>query len=291
MRRALLPAALLLVPHAAFAEFPERLSVMAMEDYAGARTESYEGEDYVASGWKQVALELGSTLSNKPGMPARTLGPAGFHVGLTTTFAHLPGRWVDSAYPDGWELMDPDEEAMPLLVVPTVNVRKGLPASLELGANFGWLGATETGVIGGYGRWGLIEGYKNLPDVSVQAGYAVYVGNDEFELGAMDMSMTLGYTLPFGPVEGIHTARFSPFVNLGLTRVHASPRVDLTDSRLDGRLADLTGFEGETFDETMAPFTFALGFEVQSGQFTFDLSSGYAVGGALTFNLGLGFSY
>lgn len=290
MRRAL-PFALWLLPSIAQAEVPERLSVWAMEDYGGSRTEAYEGEDYVAAGWKQVALELGTTLSNKPTAPARTLGPAGFHVGLTTTFAHLPGRWVDSAYPDGWELMDPDEAAMPLLVVPTLNIRKGLPASMEVGANFGWLGGTETGVLGGYGRIAFLEGHKRLPDVSAQVGYAAYIGNDEFELGALDMSLNIGYSLPFGPVEGIHTARFSPFVNLGLTRVHAAPRVDLTDSRLDGRLAELTGFEGEGFDETMAPFTFALGFEVQSGQFCFDLSGGYAVGGSVTANLGLGFNY
>ncbi len=291
MRRALASLALFVLPTAGHAAFPDRLSLWAMDDDDGASTEVIEGDDYVAAGWKQVALELGTTLSNKPTAPARTLGAAGFHVGLTTTFAHLPGRWADSANPDGWKLMDPDEEAMPLLVVPTVQVRKGLPASLEVGANFGWLGGTESAVVGGYGRIGLIEGHRTLPDVSIQAGYAAFVGNDEFELGALDMSMNLGYSLPFGPIEGINTAKFSPFVNLGLTRVHAAPRVDLAGSRLEGRLLELTGFEGEGFDETLAPFTFALGFEVQSGDFAFDFSSGYAVGGSVTFNLGLGFTY
>ena len=282
---------LLAAPQTALAAFPERLSVLAMEDFDGARTESFEGDDYVAAGWKQVVLELGSTVSNKPVAPARTLGPAGFHVDVGTTFAHLPGRWLDGSTPDGWELMDPDEEAPALLYVPTVHVRKGLPASLEVGANFGWLGSTETGIVGGYGRIGLLEGYPKFPDVSLQAGYSAYIGNDEFELGAMDFLANIGYTLPFGPVEGIHTARFSPFVSFGLTRIHATPRVDLTDTRLDGRLIELTGFEGDNFDETLAPFTFAGGFEVQSGTFTFLLSSGYAVGGAVTFNLATGFTY
>lgn len=291
MRRALALAPLLLASAPALAAFPERLSVLAMDDFDGARTEAIDGEDYVAAGWKEVVLELGTTLSNKPVAPARTLGPAGFHVDLGTTFAHLPGRWLDGSTPDGWELMDPDEDAPPLLYIPTIHVRKGLPASLEVGANFGWLGSSETGVVGGYGRVGLLEGYRKFPDVSLQAGYSAYIGNDEFELGAMDFSCNIGYTLPFGPIDGIHTAKFSPFVNFGLTRVHAAPRVDLTDTRLDGRLLELTGFEGDTFDETLAPFTFAGGFELQPGNFTFLLSSGYAVGGSVTFNLGLGFTY
>jgi hypothetical protein len=291
MRRVLALVPLLAVSNVARAAFPERLSILAMEDFGGARTEAFEGDDYVAAGWKEVALELGTTLSNKPVAPARTLGPAGFHVDLGTTFAHLPGRWLDGSTPDGWELMDPDEEAAPLLYVPTVHIRKGLPASLEVGANFGWLGSTETGVVGGYGRIGLLEGYPKFPDVSLQAGYSAYMGNDEFELGAMDFSANIGYSLPFGPVQGIHTARFSPFVNFGLTRIHAAPRVDLSDTRLDGRLTELTGFEAETFDEAMAPFTFAGGFEVQSGTFSFLLSSGYAIGGSVTFNLGVGFTY
>jgi hypothetical protein len=291
MRRVPALVLLLAAPQLAHAAFPERLSVLAMEDFGGARTEAFEGDDYVAAGWKEVVLELGTALSNKPVAPARTLGPAGFHVDLGTTFAHLPGRWLDGSTPDGWELMDPDEDAPSLLYIPTVHVRKGLPASLEVGANFGWIGGSDTGVVGGYGRVGLVEGYPKFPDISLQAGYSAYIGNDEFELGAMDFSTNIGYTLPFGPVEGIHTAKFSPFVSFGLTRIHAAPRLDLSDTRLDGRLVELTGFEGDTFDESMAPFTFAGGFEVQSGTFTFLLSSGYAVGGSVTFNLGLGFTY
>lgn len=298
MRRVLVPVLFLAMPTVANAASPNRLSVWAMQDFAGARTEAGGGEDYVAEGWGSVVMELGSTIANKPVAPARTLGAAGFHVGLDTTFAYLPSRSVDSDYPDGWELMSSDEDPMPLLFVPTVSVRKGLPASFEVGANFGWIGMSETAVVGGYGRLGLIEGYKILPDLSIRAGYSAYVGNDEFEVGAMDFATTIGYSLPFGPVQGIHTAKFSPYVNLGLTRIHGAPRVNLAGSRLEGRITELTGFEGSTadpdapqFNASYAPFTAALGFEVQSGQFTFDLASAYAVGGALNFNLGLGFTY
>lgn len=294
MRRVLVPALALALPSVAFAASPNRLSVWAMDDYAGARTEAAGGDDYVATGWSEVVLELGSTISNKPTAPARTLGAAGFHVGLSNTFAYLPGRSTDSQNPDGWELMAADEDPMPLLWVPTLQIRKGLPASFEVGGNFGWIGLSETAVIGGYGRLGLVEGYKILPDISIQAGYSAYVGNDEFELGAMDLSTTIGYSLPFGPVPGIHTAKFSPFVNLGLTRVHGAPRVDLTGSRLEDRVTELTGFEGGTtadFNATYAPFTFGGGFEVQSAEFTFDLTAGYAIGGAVTGNVGFGFTY
>ncbi len=282
---------LLALPAPALAAFPERISILAMDDYAGSSTESIAGDDYVAQGYKQVVLELGSTLANKPLAPARTLGVSGFHVGVANSLSFIQTGSIDGTNPAGWDLADPDEDPMVVLFVPQVQVRKGLPASLEVGANFGWLGLTETGVVGVYGRWGLVEGYRFLPDMNLQVGYAGYVGNDELEMGVLDIGANIGYTLPFGPVAGINLSRFSPFLSLGVNRIHAAPRADLSGSGLDGRVTELTGFEGEGFDPDYAPFAFGGGIELESGDFTLGVSAAYATSGAPTVNTAIGFTY
>ena len=266
-----------------------------MDDFAGANTEVASGDDYVATGWSQVVLELGSTIANKPAGPSRTLGVSGFHVGLSNTLGFIRTGSIDGINPTGWDLVDPDEDPLPVLFVPQLQVRKGLPASLEIGANLGWIGMSETASLGAYGRWGLVEGYRYLPDVSIQLGYAGYVGNDEMELGVLDFSTNIGYTLPFGPVAGINVSKFSPFVSLGFQRIHAAPRSDLSTTGLGERVTELSGFEDPdqavAFNATYAPFSFSGGFEIQSGDFTLDLSGGWAVGGAPSVNTGFGFTY
>lgn len=295
MRRILPAVAVLCVASPARAAFPERVSILAMDDFAGANTEVVSGDDYVAAGFSQVALELGTTIANKPVGPARTLGVSGFHVGISNTLGFIRTGSIDSINPAGWDLVDPDEDPLPVLFVPQLQVRKGLPASLEVGANVGWIGMSETASLGAYGRWGIVEGYRFLPDLSIQLGYAGYVGNDELELGVLDFSTNIGYTLPFGPIAGINVSKFSPFVSLGFQRIHAAPRVDLADTGLNERITEVTGFEDPqqkvVFNPTYAPFALAGGFEIQSGDFTLDLSGGWAVGGAATVNTGFGFTY
>lgn len=291
------PVVLVLLTAAApaWGAYPERVSILAMDEFAGANTEVATGDDYVTAGFAQVALELGTTIANKPAGPARTLGVSGFHVGLSNTLGFIHTGSIDTINPSGWDLVDPDEDPLPILFVPQLQVRKGLPASLEVGANVGWIGMSETATLGAYGRWGIVEGYRFLPDLSIQLGYAGYVGNDELELGVLDFSTNLGYTLPFGPIAGINVSKFSPFVSLGFQRIHAAPRTDLSATGLDGRIVELTGFDDPAqtakFNPAYAPFALAGGFEIQSGDFTLDLSGGFAVGGVASINTGFGFTY
>lgn len=226
-------------------------------------------------------------------MPGETLGVNGFHVGLGSTFAFVRTSSRDGTNPGGWQLVDPDEQPSPLIFVPQMQLRKGLPLSLEVGANFGWVGMSDTAVVGAFGRWGLIEGYKPLPDLSIQVGYAGYVGNDELELGVLDMGATLGYTLPFGPLDGIHTASFSPFVGLGLLRVHGAPRADLSGTGLDGRITEVSGFEDDPllYDEKLAPLQIAGGFRILNGSFDATVSGAYCPGLLPSVNLAFGFTW
>jgi hypothetical protein len=284
---------MLLLAAAALAAFPEDVSLLAMEDYGGQSTTTTAGEDYVVTGYHTLVRELGGTIANPMGLPGETLGINGFYLGVTNSFAFIRTGTLDGVNPTGWDLADPDEHPPGYFFLPGIQVRKGLPLSLELGANFTWIGATRTVAMGGYGRWAPIEGYRRVPDVAIQIGYSGYIGNDELELGVMDTSLTVGYTVPFGVTEGIHQATFSPFVSFGQERIHAAPRVDLTGSRLDGRITEVSGFksDGEFFDKPFAPYRIGGGFRIVNGEYTGTFSASYPLGAAATVNLAFGFTY
>jgi hypothetical protein len=281
----------------------QEISLLAMDDYGGSSTvsASNSGADYVASGYREMVKELGVSIANKPMAPGKTLGIYGFSFGIANTFAFIRTGTIDSVNPTGWDLADPDEDPDPFLFIPWLQMRKGLPFSLEVGANFGWIGMSDTAVFGGYGRWAILEGYRQFPDLTVQVGYSGYVGNDELELGVLDMSATFGYSLPFGPTAGIHQSVFSPYVSVGLNRIHAAPRVDLSHTQLTGRVTEITGFAGDKnavgedatveYDATLAPFTIGGGFRVLSGSFTATFAGTYSPGLIATANVGFGFVY
>lgn len=279
---------------AAQAGYPEDLSLVAMDDFKGVSTVEITSNDYVASGYETMVKELGVAIANKPNAPAETLGIYGFHVGVGNTFAFIRTGYTDGIHPSGWDLADPDEEPPGYLFIPQIHLRKGLPFSLEVGANVGWIGLSRTGTLGAYGRWGLLEGYRQIPDLTIQVGWAGYVGNDELELGVLDMSATLGYSLPFGQTAGIHQAVFSPFVTIGLNRIHAQPQADLSDTLLEGRVGEVSGFSDagtEVYDKSFAPLTIAGGFRILNGDFSATFTGGYSPELIATANLAFGFVY
>jgi hypothetical protein len=287
---------LLLVAAAAVAA-PQDVSILEMDDYDGASTylpdTTTEGSDYVVTGYQTMVKELGTSIANKPMAPGESLGVNGFQVGIANTFSFIRTGSTDGTHPTGWDLADKEEDPDPFLFIPWLQVRKGLPASLEIGANAGWIGMTNTGVLGVYGRWSVVEGYRRIPDLALQVGYAGYVGNDELELGVMDMSATLGYSLPFGVTEGIHQAVFSPYVGIGVNRIHAAPRADLSRTDLAGRITEVSGFKSDTdaFVEGFAPLQIDGGFRIVNGDFAATIAATYSPSLIASVSVGFGFVY
>lgn len=283
---------MLLLTAVAWAAFPEDVSILAMEDYGGQSTTTTGEDDYVVAGYTTLVKELAATISNPMMSPAETLGVNGFYVGISNSFSFVRTGTIDGVHPTGWDLADPDEDPASYYFVPSVQVRKGLPASLEVGANFSWLGFSRTGAMGGYARWAPFEGYRRFPDVAFQVGYAGYIGNDELEVGVLDLNATIGYTVPFGVTEGIHQATFSPFLSVGQDRIHAAPRVDLTGSRLEGRVTEISGFKtDEGFDASLAPIRIGGGFRIVNGDYTATFAASYPFGSVPTLNMALGVTY
>lgn len=281
----LLTAALLTGNAQAF--FPDDVSLTSMSEWNGNPVTDVT---VTSEAYREIVRELGSAVANKPGGPVETLGVNGFGVGLDSTFSFISSDGEGND-PSSWERAHQDGTPSRMMWVPRLVVQKGLPISMEIGASAGYVGFSRQTLMAGWGRWGLLEGYRKAPDLSLQVGYAGYIGNEELELGVMDLSFNIGYGLPFGTIAGIKETRFQPFLGVGRLYVHAAPRIDLEEQEALG-VAAVSAFKGsEYFDEEFRLLQVQGGFQLTKGAFQFHSAMAYTVGTLASVNLGLGFVY
>lgn len=270
----------------ATAAWPDDVTLSELGTWNGTPVD----ESVIQSAYHQVMHELGVAISNKPVAPAETLGINGFDLGFGTTLAFIDTSG-SSSDPSAWARVHGEGDPSSVMAIPWIQARKGLPLSLELGGNVGYIGLSHQTVFGGYGRWGLLEGYHPIPDITMQIGYSGYVGNDELELGVMDTLFTVGYTLPFGTLVGINQAQFSPYLGGGVLAVHAAPLLD-EDTLEEYQIAEVSGFQGSTnYDPEFRHPVFHGGFRILSRDFQFRLSASFAPSAITCLNAGLGFVY
>jgi hypothetical protein len=282
----LLAVALLLTSTDARAFFPDDISLSSMAVYQDQSVDA----DVIGAAYKELVLEMGSSLANKPGAPVETLGINGFGLGFDSTFSfiHADGEVNE---PSAWERAHVDGTPSNLMWVPRIVLQKGLPLSAEIGASVGYISFSRQTVVSGWGRFGLLEGYRKAPDINLQFGYAGYIGNEELELGVMDFSFNIGYGLPFGVIVGINETKFQPFAGVGRLYIHSAPRLS-EEEQTELGVGPLSGFKkGEGFDEELRPLQVQGGFQLTKGNFQFHSAVAYSIGTLASVNLGLGFDY
>ncbi len=211
-----------LLPTTASATWPEDVVLTAMTEHEGVFVAD---SAVLTDAYRQLVMELGTMVANKPSHPAETLGIHGFMVDAGTTVMMTEGiDRKDEVSP--WDRAHGDEDAAAYHVLPTFSMAKGLPLSTEVGMTAGWIGGSNQGLLSGYGRVAVFEGYRPLPDISLQLGYAGYVGNDQLDVSTLDLGVTLGTTAPVGHLPGVNTGQISPWANFTTMRVSANPTLD-----------------------------------------------------------------
>ncbi len=238
---------------------------------------SFEGENFAnvaanREAYEQVVRELAAVVANKPSAPGTT-GIAGFDVALTSNVGIIDANGDDKSEPAAWERTHADADPAHVLWVPGISVRKGLPMSLEVGTNLG---------------------YVAFPDFTVQVGYAGYLGNDELELGVMDTSFTLGYDLPFGRGQKYKTSSFTPWVSAGFLRVNAAPLLS-NEQQQELGVRPVSAFKGkDSYVEGFAPATISAGARLRSGDVQMLLSQSVVTTqgrATATMHVGIGYIY
>jgi len=240
--------------------------------------------------YSEVVRELGASISNPMVLGADTLGIYGFEFGVTATVGFISTTGTNLE-PSSWERVHPEGSPGAVLVIPRLYVRKGLPASIEVGGSLGPVVGSSPSVAGAYVRAAPLEGYSNMPDLVLQAGYSGYVGHDHLELGTMDLSGTIGYTMPFGRVVGVNSASVSPWVGAGLIRVHAQPNMEVDDALALG-LSSVSGFaSAASYDPQYKYWNMFGGLRIASGDVIFNVAVNWSPDQLVTLTTGMGLNY
>lgn len=272
------------------AAWPEDVNLAGMVDQGGVVVvdKALLAEDYAT-----VIRQLGASVGNRVTMPAGTLGATGFEISLDSTMSFLDARGDDDD-PSPWHRVSTTESPSAQMFQPGIMIRKGLPLSLEVGFGGRWVGMSRQGVLTGFVRAGLVEGYKPWPDISLHMGGSGYIGNDQLELGVFDVGLTLGTTAPLGPSGGARIARLSPYVDASLLVVSAAPKLDTATRDAIGAVAYGRRDSDEDPNNNTKAITmpsFSGGLQLEAGTFMLRLSGGYTLRAVPWVGASVGFSY
>jgi hypothetical protein len=155
--------------------------------------------------FRDFTTQLGFVLAPRMASPAETLGHAGFSVGAMWSASFVSSS---QGYWNVTERGQSDAGAKPLLQTLQLDLRKGLPFSFEVGANFMWLADSELFAPGLELRWALQEGHPYLPDIAVRGAVNHMVGNRDLLLttvaldGVISKGFGLGGTVNLAPYAG-----------------------------------------------------------------------------------------
>ena len=274
----------------AAAAWPEDIDLYSMTDQDG---EAVLDRELLGQSYRQLVMELGTMVANKPVTPADTVGMYGFDVDISTQFV-LTEAIDRKGEPSPWTRAHRDERSAAYHVLPTVSVRKGLPLSTEVGASMGWIGGSSTGTFGGFVRAALFEGYRPLPDISFKLGYAGYVGSDQIDCSALDLSVTLGTTASLGRLPGMNSGQISPWATFTTLRVRANATIDEDIEQSIGALRyakpELGDEEGDVAPPIAIP-QFGGGVQLVSGGAHLRVGASWAPATIPTVSTGFGLTF
>lgn len=124
-----------------------------------------------------LSREYAMALGNKLLAPAETLGVNGFDLGIQFGLTNIN---EDKAY---WQRGVEDEAPPSMLVSTHIDMRKGLPYSLEVGATASYLFDSELFAFGGMIKFAPNEAIEDLPvDLAVKASVMRTLGSTQLKL-------------------------------------------------------------------------------------------------------------
>ncbi len=164
--------------------------------------------------FRMLSDELGMTLAGTTLETPRTVGSAGFDIGLELAVAFInPTTTISGQTQPYWSTTSP---ASAPLIVPAFHVRKGLPYSFEIGAKV--MTIVDSGIFAGQAevKWGLIEGFRYLPDLSARAYLTQLFSQEDLNLTTGSADLSLGKS--FG-ITGL--IALTPYAGWCLTGIEA----------------------------------------------------------------------
>ena len=164
------------------------------------------GDPLADERFRMLMVDMGLALHPTPAHPANTLGRAGgaFEIALRMPQIHPDATVGDGDCPPGnagcrvWVTRGtnpnrPQQKQPPArLVLPELQVRKGLPFSFELNTRAQYLSGSSAFALSSGLRWALNEGFDFLPDLSVGGRATRVMGTRDFGLTMASADVLVG---------------------------------------------------------------------------------------------------
>lgn len=204
--------------------------------------------------FQSVAEDLVATIDYRAVGPAEATGVAGFGVGVVASYVPVD---VDQHWRDvtGQEFNG--------LGLVGLQVTKGLPLNIDVGAFYTTVPDTNVDVYGAEVRYAFLPGSTTMPALALRGTYVAVTGIESFDLESkgVDLSLSKG----FGPI--------TPYVGVGYVFGEADPKGASAPEK--AKVEDTKAFIGVRLSLGLIEFTPEVG----------------QIGDNVTYSARLGFSF
>jgi len=159
------------------------------------------------SQFRSLAENLGAATVYKAVSPAEPLGVLGFDASLSVSATEIDEQVFEIA--NGAADWD-----MSMLPLPRLQLQKGLPFNIDIGASYTAVPEISANLIGAEVKWAFIGGGIATPAVAARLSYSKLSGIDELDVKntAVDVSISKGFAV------------LTPYAGVGLVRSESTPR-------------------------------------------------------------------
>ena len=230
-----------------------------------------------------LAREYGMALGPRLMQPAETLGVNGFafalQLGLTNVDENK-SHWQRAIQANQGSPASPETPST--LQTLQLDLRKGLPFSVELGANLAWVMNSELLSFSGSAKIALHEGVRQFPlDGAVRVSVGRMVGSSELELTFVGLDVVVSHG--FGVARSLNIA---PYMAYSPLFIYAASGV--VDSSPGDHQTPAGTFVFADEDEVIHRFVFGGRFIFGAFNFTPEVAIAQAIQ-SYNFNVGLDF--
>lgn len=203
--------------------------------------------------FESIAEDLVAAIDYKAMGPAEATGLTGIGVGVVASYVPI------DADADWQQVTGQDFSGLPLV---GLQVTKGLPLDLDVGAFYSTVPGTNVDLYGAELRYAFLAGSTTTPALTLRGSYVTVAGIDSFDLDSKSLELAL--SKGFGPI--------TPYVGVGYVWGSADPDPS-------------TGLTEAKVEDTKA----SIGVRLSLGLFEMTPQVGQ-VGDNVTYGLRLGFS-
>lgn len=158
------------------------------------------------SEFRLLSEDLGAALSYKLLSPAEPLGITGFDVSVSASETKLENARILEKVSSS--------SVSPNFIVPRVQIEKGLPFNIDIGASYSAVPKTDIRLIGLEAKYSILPGGVATPAVAVRGSYTRLTGVDQldFDTKAIDVSVSKGFAIA------------TPYIGVGSVWVTSTPK-------------------------------------------------------------------